>query len=167
MMNRSMILAGLLFLLAIGLTFAFGQRESNDSDTLTSSTAAPSIDSLTAVLYHDPNCGCCGQYVAYLREHGVEVDVRTTSGTEMMDVKARFGIDPSMQSCHTMEIGGYAVEGHVPLETIEKLLNERPEARGIALPGMPTGSPGTNGPKTGPFEVYRITDEGAELYVTL
>ena len=165
-MNRSMLIAGVLFLVAVGLAFALGGRNPDVGDSSPAVTPA-SPDSWTAVLYHDPNCGCCGQYVAYLREHGVEVDVRTTSGTEMMDVKARFGIDPSMQSCHTMEIGGYAVEGHVPLEAIEKLLTERPEARGIALPGMPTGSPGMNGPKTGPFEVYRITAEGAELYVTL
>lgn len=165
-MNRSMLIAGLVFLVAIGLTLALGGRNPEVEDT--PSTMAPaSPDSWTAVLYHDPNCGCCGQYVAYLREHGVDVDVRTVSGTKMTDVKARFGIDPSMQSCHTMEIGGYAVEGHVPLEAIEKLLAERPEARGITLPGMPTGSPGMNGPKTGPFEVYRITDDGAEPYLTL
>jgi hypothetical protein len=85
----------------------------------------------------------------------------------MMDVKARFGIEPAMQSCHTMEIGGYAVEGHVPLEAIERLLSERPELQGIALPGMPTGSPGMSGPKTEPFEIYGITGAGAELYLSL
>lgn len=165
-MNRSMLIAGLVFLVAVGLTFALGQRNSDVDDS--PSTMDPgSSDTWTAVLYHDPNCGCCGQYVAYLREHGVDVDVKTVSGTEMMDVKARFGIDASMQSCHTMEIGGYAVEGHVPLAAIEKLLAERPDVRGIALPGMPTGSPGMNGPKTAPFEIYQLAEDGAELYLSL
>ncbi len=166
-MNRPMIVAGLLFILAVGLTIALGPGNPDDAGSSASSTAAREVDELTAVLYHNPNCGCCGEYVAYLREHGVDVEVQTTDGSEMMEIKDRFGIEPAMQSCHTMEIGGYAVEGHVPLAAIEQLLSEQPDVQGIALPGMPTGSPGMGGPKTEPFEVYEITDDGAELYLTL
>jgi len=166
-MNRPMIVAGLLFVLAVGLTVALGPGNPDAEDPSVSSNATVELDELTAVLYHNPNCGCCGEYVAYLRRHGVDVEVRTTTGSEMTTIKDRFGIEPAMQSCHTMEIGGYAVEGHVPLEAIERLLSEQPDVQAIALPGMPTGSPGMNGPKTAPFEIYGITDEGAEVYLSL
>ena len=99
----------------------------------------------TAVIYKDPNCGCC---------HGFKVEVRNTAVLDA--IKRRYSVPAALASCHTMRIGGYTVEGHVPLSSVKKLLRERPEISGIALPGMPQGSPGMPGPKMEPFVVYEI-----------
>lgn len=88
----------------------------------------------------DPNCGCCGSWVAHVKAAGFAVDV-----VEILDLaplKARLGVPDALASCHTAEIGGYVVEGHVPAEAIRRLLRERPQATGLAVPGMPLGSPG-------------------------
>lgn len=91
-------------------------------------------------VYRSPSCGCCGGWVDHLRASGFEVTV------EMLDdvspVAARLGVPERLRSCHTGEAGGYFVEGHVPASDVERLLRERPDARGIAVPGMPIGSPG-------------------------
>lgn len=92
----------------------------------------------------DPNCGCCGSWVAHVRAAGFAVEV-----VEVADVgplKARLGVPDALASCHTAEIGGYVVEGHVPAEAIKRLLAERPQATGLAVPGMPVGSPGMEMP---------------------
>jgi hypothetical protein len=91
-------------------------------------------------VYRSPSCGCCGGWVDHLRAGGFEVAV------EMLDdvspVAERLGVPERLRSCHTGEAGGYFVEGHVPAADVERLLKERPDARGIAVPGMPIGSPG-------------------------
>ena len=117
---------------------------------------------VAASLYRDPNCGCCHKYVDHLRAAGFEVNVQA-----MGDRVARFrdaGVAPQLSSCHLMRIGGYTVVGHVPLAVIAKLLDERPLIRGISLPGMPIGTPGMPGPKTGPF-VVRTLD--GDIYARL
>ena len=96
---------------------------------------------LPAITVHkDPNCGCCGAWVEHLRKAGFPVTVEETAG--MNRIKARLGIRPELASCHTAEIAGYVVEGHVPASAIERLLKEKPKATGLAVPGMPVGSPG-------------------------
>lgn len=91
-------------------------------------------------VYRSPTCGCCGGWVDHLRAAGFEVAV------EMMDdvtpVATRLGVPEPLRSCHTGEIAGYFLEGHVPAADIERLLREKPQAAGIAVPGMPIGSPG-------------------------
>lgn len=109
-----------------------------------------------ATVYKDPDCGCCQGYVAHLRSNGF--DVRTVETSDLMSVKREHGIPDGLAACHTMTIDGYVVEGHVPLTTLRKLLDERPKIRGIALPGMPMGTPGMEGPKEGPLTVYEISD---------
>ena len=76
-------------------------------------------------------------------------------------IKERYGVPRNLESCHTEIIGGYFVEGHMPIEAIEKLLSERPDIRGIALPGMPSGSPGMPGPKTEPWTIYAVNKDGS------
>jgi hypothetical protein len=103
--------------------------------------AAPTVAPTKAVrVYRSPSCGCCGGWVDHLRAGGFDVAV------EMLDdvspVAERLGVPERLRSCHTGEAGGYFVEGHVPAADIERLLRERPDARGIAVPGMPIGSPG-------------------------
>ena len=94
-------------------------------------------------VYKSPTCGCCVSYVAYLKGHGYDVDLVVTD--DMDAIKAEHHIPANMQSCHTMIIDDYFVEGHVPLEAVDKLLAEQPDINGISLPAMPTGSPGMPG----------------------
>ena len=91
----------------------------------------------------DPGCGCCGSWVEYLEEHGAAVKV--TEDSERDAFRAARGISDEAASCHTGMVSGYAIEGHVPVAAIQRLLSERPDAAGLALPGMPAGSPGMGG----------------------
>ena len=116
-----------------------------------------------ALMYKDPWCGCCHEYVAYLEQQGLKVSVKTVE--DMTPVKRMLRVPDQMASCHTMVVGDYIVEGHVPLAAIDRLLAERPDIVGIALPGMPLGSPGMNGDKEGPFKIYALTEAGPKLFM--
>jgi hypothetical protein len=116
-------------------------------------------EALKATVYKDPNCGCCHEYVGYLRANGFEVDVVDTP--DLMSVKQQAGVPDDLQGCHSTFVGGYVIEGHVPIGIVQKLLQEKPTVRGISLPGMPLGSPGMDGEKEGPFVVYTIPKDGA------
>lgn len=111
----------------------------------------------TATVYKDPNCGCCTGHADHLRRHGFKVTVVETQTLDQ--VKKMAGIPEALQSCHTTMIDGYVVEGHVPMSAIDKLLAERPRIKGIALPGMPQGSPGMSGVKEEPFTTYTIAEQ--------
>ena len=117
------------------------------------------------VVYKSPNCGCCVKHIAYLKEQGYEVEIITTADTK--SIKAKYSIPANMQSCHTTVIGNYFVEGHVPIEAIEKLLSEKPEIDGIALPEMPAGSPGMPGIKSEPFIIYLLKDGKPAMFMEL
>ena len=119
---------------------------------------APSDVVAEAVIFKSPSCSCCGQYAAYLERKGYDVAVEGVA--DMSAVKERYGVPYELESCHTMEVAGYIVEGHVPEEAVAQLLTERPSIRGIGMAGMPSGSPGMPGPKTSPFVIYEITNEG-------
>ena len=97
-------------------------------------------DNAKVVVYKSPTCGCCEKWVAHLRANGFAVQTRDTA--QMSLVKDRHNLPRDMRSCHTAEIGGYVVEGHVPAADIKRLLHEQPDAEGLAVPGMPLGSPG-------------------------
>jgi hypothetical protein len=91
-------------------------------------------------IYKDPNCGCCEQWVDHVKQAGFKVTVRDTS--DMATVKASLGVPDALGSCHTARVGAYTIEGHVPADLIRKMLAEKPAALGLAVPGMPIGSPG-------------------------
>jgi hypothetical protein len=92
------------------------------------------------VVTKDPTCGCCAGWVDHLRQAGFSAEVIETS--EINRVKVRLGVPQDLASCHTAEIGGYVIEGHVPADAIKRLLAEKPAAKGLAVAGMPMGSPG-------------------------
>jgi len=117
---------------------------------------------LAAMLFKDPLCDCCTAYGELLRAAGFELAVEDTEDLDA--VKARFRVPRDMAGCHTTVIDGYAVEGHVPIAVLQRFLAERPDVDGIALPGMPEGSPGMSGTKAAPFEVYTFKDGEAALY---
>lgn len=107
-----------------------------------------------ATVYKDPNCGCCAAHAQYLREHGLEVKVVETR--DLAAVKARYQVPSAQAGCHTTVIGNYVFEGHVPVESIQRVLAERPMIKGLTVPGMPAGSPGMGGAKQGPLQVYYL-----------
>src|SRR5436305_12591553 len=113
---------------------------------------------VSVMLCKNPECGCRDGYADYLRQHGFAVTAKATP--DLSEISRKAGIPPELQGCHTAFIGNYVVDGHVPVEAIEKLLAERPAIKGITLPGMPLGSPGMAGDKTEPFTVFAIRSDG-------
>ena len=114
---------------------------------------------LPAVLvYKSPTCGCCNGWVEHMEAAGFAVDARNT--TDLMTVKRDGGVPAQLSSCHTAIIDGYIVEGHIPAEQVKRLLAERPAVAGIAVPGMPTGSPGMEGANAQPYQVLSFTHSG-------
>lgn len=108
-----------------------------------------------AKLYKNPNCACCDDYAAHLRKNGFEVELVETH--DLIKIKEDRRVPEHLYGCHTMVAGPYVFEGLVPVETVDKVLKERPFIRGVALPGMPFGAPGMPGRKQGPLEVYSLS----------
>ena len=119
------------------------------------------VDSV--VQHHDPTCGCCAEYVAYLEAH--DVDVRVEETDDLDAVKADHSIPEDAHGCHTVEVGEYLVEGHVPLEAVDELLAEEPDVHGISAPGMPQRSPGMGPRGDDPLSIYAFeeSDESDEI----
>ncbi len=111
-------------------------------------------------VYLSPTCGCCKNYLSYLRSNGFSVDAKETS--KISDIKKENKVPSELESCHTSIINNYVVEGHIPFEVVNKLLAEKPNIRGIALAQMPSGSPGMPGKKNSPFSIHSITSDGLD-----
>lgn len=120
-------------------------------------TASPSRaqTSPSMEIYKSPTCGCCSKWVEHVREHGFVARVSDISDQALDRLKAQHGIPRTAQSCHTALVGGYFVEGHVPAAEIRRLLKERPAIAGLAVAGMPLGSPGMEVPGT-PAQTYNV-----------
>lgn len=110
-------------------------------------------------VYKSASCGCCNKWVEHLETNGFKVTARNVD--DPVEYKRRFGVPPEMGSCHTAQVGGYFIEGHVPAREIKRLLNERPQALGLAVPGMPMGSPGMEGPRKDAYDVMLIRNDGS------
>jgi hypothetical protein len=126
------------------------------------SGAAKAEQPYAATLYKNPQCGCCEGYAEYLRENGFTVTVEPTD--ELVAMSRAAGIPDESQGCHLSFIDGYVVSGHVPVNMVNRLLSERPDIKGVTLPGMPMGSPGMGGEKTELFTIYEIGDGPAKIY---
>ena len=105
------------------------------------------------IVTKDPNCGCCSGWVEHLRGAGFTVEIRDTA--DLNRVKARLGVPSDLSACHTAEVSGYVIEGHVPAAAVRRLLDEKPKAKGLAVAGMPVGSPGMEVPE-GTTEEYEV-----------
>lgn len=114
-------------------------------------------------VHKDPDCGCCNGWIVHLERAGFAVTAVDTR--RMNAVKARLGVPSELASCHTAEIDGYVIEGHVPAAAIERLLAERPPARGLAVPGMPIGSPGMEGGEPETYDVLLFGPAGTRPYL--
>lgn len=119
-------------------------------------TPAMSAATINAVVFRSPTCACCHEHEAYLR--GAGINTHAVVDPDVARVKQAYGVPTEMYSCHTTDVGGYFVEGHVPLEAILALIAGQPDLDGIALPGMPAGSPGMGGEQEGPLTVFGIRD---------
>lgn len=143
--RRRALLSGLSLLLLPGVTSAQARA------------AAPLVE-----VWKSPTCGCCKEWVTYMEANGFRTVVHETGNTAM---RGRLGIDKKFGSCHTARVNGYAIEGHVPAADIRRLLKERPKAIGLAVPGMPIGSPGMDGPeykgRKDPYNVLLIATDGS------
>jgi len=127
---------------------------------LLAATFSPVVMAANAIdVYRDPSCGCCGARISYLRTQGYTVTVHEDQ--PMAAVKTRLGVPADAASCHTALIDGYVIEGHVPVEDIRRLLAEHPNARGLAAPGMPMGSPGMEMGSAERYDVVLIGRDGS------
>lgn len=121
--------------------------------------AEPKTNDTEVVMYKNPGCQCCDRWADYMRDNGFTVT--TNEAPNLPAIKAEHSVPKEMTACHTAFVGGYVVEGHVPAGDIKRLLNERPKVAGLAVPGMPAGSPGMNTVPEDPFYVYIFDNLGA------
>ena len=145
--------------LATGLAIAAGALAQ-------SQRPAPALSPVRAalplvVVHKSPTCGCCTGWVEHMRHAGFPVEVRNANDVE--PIKRRVGVPAGKGSCHTAEVAGYFVEGHVPAEDVKRLLAQKPKARGLTVPGMPVGSPGMEVPggRVQPYAVELVKGDGS------
>ena len=116
-------------------------------------------------VFKTPSCECCNGYALFLEKE--KFKVKRTEMESLHTIKQKYTIPLEMQSCHTTIIDKYFIEGHVPLEAINKLLKEQPDIDGIALPGMPIGTPGMPGDKEEPYVIYQLIDGKFSVFMTI
>ena len=127
--------------------------------------AGPSVD-----VFKSATCGCCAKWVDHMREAGFVVHVTDLQEPELQKIKARYGVPATARSCHTARVDGFTVEGHVPASEVKRLLKEKPPVAGVAVPGMPIGSPGMESPNitAQPYQVLTFDKAGATtVYATI
>lgn len=112
----------------------------------------------TVTVYKSPTCGCCTKWVEHLETNGFDVQVHDVN--DLTQIKSMNGVTAQLSSCHTAVVEGYVVEGHVPASDIRRLLEERPAVAGLAVPGMPIGSPGMEGPNPQAYNVLTFDRDG-------
>ncbi len=123
-----------------------------------SAIAAADDSGIQATLFKNPACGCCSAHADHLRANDIDVDVKETN--DLAAIKRQYGVAESFEGCHTILLDGYVIEGHVPAGDIKRLLAEKPDALGLAVPGMPMGSPGMEGASSDPYDVLLVKKDG-------
>lgn len=112
----------------------------------------------TITVYKSPTCGCCKKWIAHMEDNGFTVRAHDTH--DVRSIKQQNGVGDHLASCHTALVDGYVIEGHVPADAVKKLLKDKPVAAGLAVPGMPMGSPGMEGPRKDPYNVILFNRSG-------
>ena len=153
MIKKALII--ILLLLVVGALYFM----TTNNQQVTEVEKVTQSNGIEVSLYKSPYCGCCEVWGEYMKDLGYSVSVTETE--LLSEVKNKYSVPEDLESCHTSEIDGYVVEGHVPNEAIEKLLNERPDIKGIGMAGMPSGSPGMPGIKED-FLIYEINHDGTK-----
>ena len=151
-MNKKYIIYGVSILIVaafiILIVQSVGKSGANDLSKIESFNGE-------ITLYKSQSCGCCSIYYNYLKSDS-NVNVKMINREDLSGIKKQYGVPSELQTCHTSIIGEYFVEGHIPLEAVVKLLTEKPDIKGIAMPGMPSGSPGMPGSKIDKFIIYAV-----------
>ena len=150
----------IILILSVSLFYSFNFIEDKKN-----ASANINNKKLSVEVFKTPSCGCCYGYVLFLEKE--QFNVKETDMRSLHSIKQKYNIPLEMQSCHTTIIGKYFIEGHVPLEAVNKLLKEQPNIDGIALPGMPIGTPGMPGKKEEPFVVYQLIDGKFSIFMTI
>lgn len=154
--RTAMVLAAAVSLTAAG---AFALHSSDAPPAAEAPVAAAEAATPTKIaVYKSPTCGCCTKWEDHLREAGFDVESHATN--EMAAIKVANGVPGALASCHTAVVGGYTIEGHVPADLIRRLLEERPKVAGLAVPGMPMGSPGMEGTRKDAYDVLTFDETG-------
>lgn len=151
------VLGGLML---VGCSPSGGQKSASIDNT-SADQASPATQKAAMTVYRDPSCGCCEAWAGIAEDAGYQVTL--LDDNDMTAVKQRLGVPPQLASCHTAIVEDYVIEGHVPLDQVARLLREQPsDIRGIAVPGMPIGSPGMEVPdgRTEPFQVIAFDATG-------
>ncbi|MES9844318.1 MAG: DUF411 domain-containing protein [Candidatus Sedimenticola sp. 6PFRAG5] len=146
--NKSQMVIGLalvVLLLIGGLGLLSAQQSSSSTDH-------------NIVVYKSPTCGCCKEWVKHLKNNGFSVEVHNQQN--VAPIKRELGVPARLQSCHTAKVGDYVIEGHVPADLISKLLVEKPKIKGLAVPGMPMGSPGMEGSRKDDYDIVTFSENG-------
>ena len=162
--------------IAVAMAFAVGACTAKEAESSATATAADTPSSVSAPLrgeapaspsaslvsikvYKTPTCGCCKAWVDHLEQNGFKAEV--VDMPDLSAVKTKYGVAPKLQSCHTAVVGDYTVEGHVPADLIMKMVNEKPAIAGLAVPGMPAGSPGMEGATKENYDVLTFDRAGS------
>ncbi len=160
MFLKKFIKPTIILILSVSLFYSFNFIEDKKN-----ASANVNNKKLSVEVFKTPSCGCCYGYVLFLEKE--QFNVKETDMRSLHSIKKKYNIPLEMQSCHTTIIGKYFIEGHVPLEAVNKLLKERPNIDGIALPGMPIGTPGMPGKKEEPFVIYQLIDGKFSIFMTI
>jgi hypothetical protein len=158
-----------VFLLLV-LAFAFAACERTPAKTTqhipaytAATTDGTALEATHVEVYKAPTCKCCDKWIAHLSRNGFSVTAKNVDHVE--PIKDKHGLPKKLAACHTALVDGYVVEGHVPASTIRRMLKERPQIKGIAVPEMPVGSPGMEGANPEPYDVISFDAEGwTEVY---
>ena len=157
--KKNLLRTTVLAILSVALIYTFFELNKQNALAITNA------NKYNVEVFKTPSCGCCYGYVKFLEKE--KFKVKQIDLRYLHDVKQKYNIPLEMQSCHTTVMGKYFIEGHVPLEAIEKLLKEQPDIDGIALPGMPIGTPGMPGDKEEPFVIYQLVDGKYSIFMTI
>ena len=160
MFLKKFIKPTIILILSVSLFYSFNFIEDKKN-----ASANINNKKLSVEVFKTPSCGCCYGYVLFLEKE--QFNVKETDMRSLHSIKQKYNIPLEMQSCHTTIIGKYFIEGHVPLEAVNKLFKEQPNIDGIALPGMPIGTPGMPGKKEEPFVVYQLIDGKFSIFMTI
>ncbi|MFQ5690795.1 MAG: DUF411 domain-containing protein [Gemmatimonadota bacterium] len=123
-----------------------------------SGSPSPEVASANVKVYKTVGCGCCSGWVEHMRDKGFTVEAKDVSA--ITQIKRRLGVPPTLESCHTAVVGDYVIEGHVPADVIERLLKEHPNIAGLAVPGMPVGTPGMEGGRKDHYKIIAFDADG-------
>jgi hypothetical protein len=145
------------YIRTVALAAAFASLALTTAAVRTSPSDVPAKNPVITV-YKDPSCGCCKSWIEHLVKHGYRVDAKDSPN--MTEIKRTLGVPTGLTACHTAIVNGYLIEGHVPAADIDRLLTQKPRIAGLAVPGMPAGSPGMEGARSQRYQVLAFDKSG-------